>query len=297
MVLLPIVSFLLFQGRGDAVLRARIQQLLHVTLTTDDDKQKGAAEAEAKEIFTKRGLPTIGAVGDEAAYEFVLLTCMPGPPEFQKQVLRKAQEAAKRHELPADAASYCAAHIRQETVKALAKKQAPSNPALREQIERLFSVDQAVREKQGFDMRKMERTDREHQAALEGIFARYGVPTYAVAGPQAAGDFVTMIQHQPPEFRRKVLPRLKANVDAGQADPASYAMALDRTQTDAGKKQMYGNNLTCDREHPQLHVGPIEDEDHVDQRRAAIGLMRLKLYAQLVVTMSPNVCPAAPAAK
>ena len=115
-----------------------------------------------------------------------------------------------------------------------------------------------------------------------------------MVGPQAASDFVTMIQHQSPEFRRKVLPKLKANVDAGQADPGSYAMVLDRSQTDAGKKQMYGENLTCDNEHPELHIGPIEDEDHVNQRRAAIGLIRLELYAQLVVAMSPNICPAAP---
>jgi hypothetical protein len=54
-----------------------------------------------------------------------------------------------------------------------------------------------------------------------------------------------MIQHQSPEFRRKVLPKLKANVDAGQADPGSYAMVFDRSQTDTGKKQMYGENLTC----------------------------------------------------
>jgi hypothetical protein len=155
MLLLPIMSLLVPQQEGgDAVLRARIQELLHVTLTTNDDKQEEAAEAEAREIFTKRGLPTVAAVGDEAAYEFVLLTCSPGPAEFQNQVLRKAQEGAGKHEVPADAASYCAAHIRQETVKASAKKQAPSNPALRDQIERLFKVDQAVREKQGFDMKK-----------------------------------------------------------------------------------------------------------------------------------------------
>jgi hypothetical protein len=53
----------------------------------------------------------------------------------------------------------------------------------------------------------------------------------------------------------------------------------------------------ADKEHPELHTGPIEDEDHVNQRRAAIGLMRLELYAQLVVAMSPNVCLAAPEAK
>jgi hypothetical protein len=106
-----------------------------------------------------------------------------------------------------------------------------------------------------------------------------------------------MIQHQSPDFRMKVLPKLKANVKAGQADPGSYATVFDRSQTDAGKKQMYGENLTCDSEHPTLHTGPIEDERNVNQRRAAIGLMRLELYVQLVVAMTPNVCPTAPDAK
>ena len=62
-----------------------------------------------------------------------------------------------------------------------------------------------------------------------------------------------------------------ANVDVGQAAPGSYAMMLDRSQTGVGKKQVYGENLACDSKHPKLHTGPIEDEDHVNQRRAAIG--------------------------
>ena len=298
LLLLPITSLLLLQMQsGEAVLAARIQQLLHVVLTTGDERQEAAAEAEAKEIFRKRGLPRIADVGDEAAYEFVLLTCSPGPAEFQKQVLRKAREAAKRREVPVDAASYCAADVRQETQKTRAKKHAPANSELREQIEQLFKADQSVREKNEFDMERMSQIDREHSAALESIFVNYGVPTYRMVGPQAASDFIVMIQHQSPEFRMRVLPRLKANVDAGQADPGSYATVFDRSQTDAGKMQMYGENLICDSEHPKLHTGPIEDEHNVNQRRAAIGLMRLELYAQLVVAMTPNVCPAAADAK
>ena len=112
-MLLPIASFMLFQMQGsDAVLEARIHELLHAVLTTDNEKQEAAAEAEAKGIFKKRGLPTISAVGDEAAYEFVLLTCSPGPLEFQNRVLRKVREAANRGDVPADAAIYCAAHVR-----------------------------------------------------------------------------------------------------------------------------------------------------------------------------------------
>ncbi|MBZ5610557.1 MAG: hypothetical protein LAP38_20025 [Acidobacteriia bacterium] len=293
MLLLPIVSILFFQGQGgDSVLAARIRQLLHVVITTDNEKQEAAAEAEAREIFSKRGLPVIAAVGDEAAYEFVVLACLHGPEEFQKQVLRKAREGAKRHEIPPDAVIYSAAHVSQEIVKAKARKHAPADPALRDEIERLFTVDQAVREKNGFDMEKMMRTDREHAPALEAIFEKHGVPAYRMVGPQAASDFITMLQHQPPEFRRRVLPKLKANVDAGQADPRSYAQMLDRLLTDAGQKQTYGENLTCDPQHPRLHTGPIEDGAQVNRRRAAIGLVRLELYAQLVVEMSPNFCGA-----
>jgi hypothetical protein len=296
-ILLPLAGLLLLQIQGkDTALTARIQRLVHDALTTQDDKQEAAAEAEVKAIFQQYSLPGISAVGDEAAYAFVMLTCSSDSRKFQTQVLQKVSDGAKRGELPADAASYCTAHVRQETTKAVAKRRAPANPALRDEIERLFRTDQSVREKNEFDMEKMERTDREHAPALEAIFAKYGVPTYRMVGPQAASDFVTMIQHQSPEFRQKVLPKLKANVEAEEADPGSYATVYDRAQTDAGKKQMYGQNLTCDAEHPKLHTGPIEDEAHVNQRRAAIGLMRLELYTQLVVAMSPDVCPAAPAA-
>src|SRR5258708_10316657 len=200
LLLLPITGLLLFQIQGgDTVLSARIQRLLHVVLTTEDQKQEEAAEAEAKEIFRERGLPGIADVGDEAASEFVLLTCSPGPTEFQKRILREAREGVKRHVIPADAASYCAAHIRQETLKDKAKKHAPANSALREQIEQLFKADQAVREKNEFDMEKMSEADREHRAALETIFAKYAVPTYRMVVPRAAAAFVTMIQHQSPE--------------------------------------------------------------------------------------------------
>jgi hypothetical protein len=289
---LTIAALLLFQlHAADAALTARIEHLLHSALTTGDDKQEKAIEAEVRQIYKQRGLPAIADVGDKASYDFVFMICSPGG------VLDKVRAAAARHEIPADAAAYCEAHVRQESVKLEAMKHAPTEPQLRDEIERLYKVDQAVRQQNESDMEKMARTDREHAAPLEAIFAKYGVPTYRMVGPEGASDFVVMIQHQSPEFRAKVLPKLKANVEAGQADPGSYGMMFDRSQTDAGKKQMYGANLTCDTENPKLHKGPIEDEEHVDQRRAAIGLMRLELYTRLVIEMSPNVCPVTPAAK
>src|SRR6266481_1699365 len=114
-----------------------------------------------------------------------------------------------------------------------------------------------------------------------------------MVGVQAAASFVTMVQHQSPEFRRQVLPKLKANVEAGQADPGYYTMVYDRSSRDAGRNQLYGQNLECDGEDKALHETPIEDEEHVDIRRAQVGLMRVELYARTVIELSPSVCPAA----
>jgi hypothetical protein len=100
-----------------------------------------------------------------------------------------------------------------------------------------------------------------------------------------------MIQHQPPEFRRKVLPKLKANVDARQGDAEVYAMMYDRAANDEGRSQRYGENFVCDDQHPDMHPAPIEDDAHVNERRAAIGRVRLELQARVIAAaFSPSPC-------
>ena len=132
--------------------------------------------------------------------------------------------------------------------------------------------------------------DRETERPLKAIFESHGVPTYEMVGPEAASMFVVMVQHQSPDFRRQVLPRLRANVEAGQADAADYSMVYDRAASEEGRKQPYGQNLECDGEN--WHVTRIEHERDVDTRRARIGLLRLALYVRMVSDLSPGVCPA-----
>jgi hypothetical protein len=276
----------------DPALAARIPQLLHTMLTSDDESDQAAVEAEAKRILAERGLATIADVGDEAAYEFVVLTCSPGP-ALQARVLALARQALARHQLARDAVLYCEARARQQAVKDRAKAHPPTHPALRDEIQRLLVTDQAARQVKDFDVAKMAEVDRAHAGALDSIVEKYGAPTYTMVGPEAASSFVTMVQHQPPDFRRRVLPRLKANVEAGQADPGDYAMVYDRSAGDAGRKQLYGQNLVCTGESPTWRPAPIEDEGAVDIRRARIGLMRLELYVRTVVELSPAMCAAA----
>ena len=110
-----------------------------------------------------------------------------------------------------------------------------------------------------------------------------------MVGVDAAQGFLVMVQHQTPEFRQVVLPKLKTNVDAGQADAGVYAMVYDRTRRDQGKKQLYGEQLECS-QGQSLREAPIESEAAVDMRRAQLGLIRVEMYARLVRLHTPEVC-------
>lgn len=273
----------------DPALAERIERLVDTFLTSDADEKTAAVLSDARAIFEREGIPSVAKVGDAAAYGFVLINMLGQPPDFRRQFLTSVREGAARHELPEDAVAFAEARLRQTESEERYRTHTPSHPELRDQIARLLEDDQAVRQKEGFDLEKMAEADRRTAGALKAIFDRYGVPTCDMVGVQAAKDFVVMVQHQPPEFRLAVLPTLKANVDASQADPGAYAMVYDRTQRDQGRTQLYGQQLECTAGNA-LEVAPLEDVENVNIRRARLGLMRLELYARFVRLNSPDLC-------
>src|SRR5471030_1633517 len=273
----------------DTALAQRIERLVETFLTSDDNGKEASALSDARVIFEREGIPTVARVGDGAAYGFVLMNMLGQSPAFRVQFLAKVRVAATRHELPEDAVIFAEARLRQAATEERYKAQPPSHPEVRDQISRLLKEDQAVRDRAGFDPKKMEETDRRTAAPLRAIFDRYGVPAYDMVGVQATKDFVVMVQHQPAEFRREVLPKLKAKVDGGQADPGAYAMVYDRAQRDQGKNQLYGEQLEC-ASGKALKEAPIDDEANVNIRRAELGLIRVELYARLFRLHSPAMC-------
>jgi len=281
------------RGMTDPSLQEKIERLFQDVFFGDDETREALGRGKAKEIYAQRGLPTIAEVGDEAAYEFiVLLLSDKFPLAFRMEVLAKVNQEVARHEIPQDAATFYAAKLHIEKAKADAEAHPPSNAVLRDEIDRLYRADQAVRQQKGFDPQKLARIDLQHAAPLQAILNKYGVPNYVMVGPEAAGEFVIMIQHQPARFRQQVLPKLKANVDMGQADPESYALVYDRSQRDTGKKQLYGEQFECN-PGERLHPAPLADEAHVNQRRAELGLIRIEFYVRLLAETMPQFCSAA----
>ena len=63
---------------------------------------------------------------------------------------------------------------------------------------------------------------------------------------------------------------LRAAVAAGDASARDLAYLEDRVRVHNGQPQLYGTQFIYDKDELKPH--PIEDPEHLDPRRAAVGL-------------------------
>src|SRR2546421_10121694 len=95
---------------------------------------------------------------------------------------------------------------------------------------------------------------------------------------KAAGAGWMISQHGGTEFLHETLPLMETAVKKGELDPGLYATSVDRARIQDGKKQLYGSQF--DTNDGKCEPLPIEDPEHVDQRRKEIGLGPLSEYAE-----------------
>ncbi|MER5822686.1 DUF6624 domain-containing protein [Streptomyces mirabilis] len=115
--------------------------------------------------------------------------------------------------------------------------------------------------------------DADNTAALSRIVDEYGWPGFALVGEEAATAAWLLAQHADanPAFQHRALNLLAAAVDAGDADPAHLALLTDRCRVSEGLPQVYGSQYVRDTD-GQWRMHPVEDLEHLDSRRAAVGL-------------------------
>lgn len=239
-----------------------------------------AVHARVRKIYAEYGLPSSEMVGQEAVQEYVVLLSHE-PLNFLETLLPQVKRAVNAEKISETSYIYLAAQARQQNIR---KKfsGAPENSELKKQIERLFKADQAVRtHSKAWDLKQLAGRDRADGVTAHAIFAKYGLPTFSLVGPQASQEFDDVIQHQPLAFQKAVLPEMEADAKVGQVSPESYAMLLDRIESSSGQSQTYGENFICTTE-GNMKPSPIADPKHVDRRRAELGLMPLSLYSEVL---------------
>ncbi|MCB0570914.1 MAG: hypothetical protein KDC66_14160 [Phaeodactylibacter sp.] len=116
--------------------------------------------------------------------------------------------------------------------------------------------------------------DENNQIILANLFRQCGFPaTEDVGEPAMLGAFL-VLQHAPSDMRGYYFSFIEAEVKSGMLSKDLLALMTDRLLAiDHDKKQVYGTQV--------LNVGgnitvlPVRDEEHLEQRRAEVGLKPL----------------------
>ena len=119
--------------------------------------------------------------------------------------------------------------------------------------------------------------DKQNLIWLKGVVEKYGWPGKSLVGSAGAQNAWLLIQHADSDrdFQQQCLTKMEA-MPKGEVTPGNIAYLTDRVLIGTGKKQKYGTQATI--KDGKLTPSPIDDEEHVDERRKAIGLGLLTDY-------------------
>ena len=149
-------------------------------------------------------------------------------------------------------------------------------PWLRAELLAMFDEDQAARGalvmRDGMLIGEGDRVgivDRMDTARMKQIVAVYGWPGTSLVGDDGAHAAWLLVQHADEDvaFQAACLARMQSLLDTGEIAPRDYAYLYDRVALATGTKQRYGTQWG-----PGLEPFAMEDPQHIDERRASVGL-------------------------
>ncbi|HJV90323.1 MAG TPA: DUF6624 domain-containing protein [Holophagaceae bacterium] len=132
--------------------------------------------------------------------------------------------------------------------------------------------------KRAFEPRSL-AMDKANAEVLRRILDRWGWLDSRIWGQPTEDQAWLLAQHADHDvaFQKRVLGMMEALVSQGGADPMHFAYLWDRVAVNEGRPQRYGTQGRCmgpGRWEPR----PMEDPEHVDARRDAMGLPPMADY-------------------
>lgn len=114
--------------------------------------------------------------------------------------------------------------------------------------------------------------------------AKRGWPTIALVGAEASQAAAVMLVHSPDHaWQEKVLPTLLRLVDEDKIFGSDVAGLTDRILVSKNKPQRFGTQFKT--VNGQISFWPVEDEQHVDERRASYLLPPMSVYRKTLSDM------------
>jgi len=131
---------------------------------------------------------------------------------------------------------------------------------------------------------KMREADSVNLGKVRTIVDKYSWLGADQIGEQCNTAMFMVIQHSELPVQKEFLPMIREAAASGRAQPRHLALLEDRVALREGRKQRYGTQLRWDLRVNAYKLAPLEDPDHVDERRKSVGLEPLSVYlAQLGV--------------
>jgi hypothetical protein len=120
---------------------------------------------------------------------------------------------------------------------------------------------------------RMEELHKRNATRMRAIIARHGWPGKSLVGEEASDAAWMIVQHDigEPEFMRSMLNVFRQEAARGELQPKWVALTEDRIRMFEGRPQLYATNMNWN-ERGELDLGGVEDPDHLDERRASVGL-------------------------
>lgn len=174
----------------------------------------------------------------------------------------------------------------------VAKIEAGYNKPVKDELEGIYTTDQGNRikyinaQKQfGFKhptvdslVKVMNHDDSLNNLRVIKILDKYGWLGEDEIGNKGNLTLFLVIQHSDLNVQQKYLPMMRLAVKNGKAKASSLALLEDRVALGEGKKQTYGSQIGMNQAKNITYVLPLIDPDHVDERRATVGLGPLADY-------------------
>jgi hypothetical protein len=158
---------------------------------------------------------------------------------------------------------------------------------LRAELLRRMAVDQAARH--ALDAKAMAAADGENLPWLRQVITDVGWPGKSLVGGDGAHAAWLLAQHadSDPAFQRQCLDLLTAALERGEATAVEQAYLTDRVLLHEGKPQEYGTQAIA--RDGRFEARKLRDPNHVDQRRASVGLGSLAEYlAEMAEHLAPE---------
>ena len=153
------------------------------------------------------------------------------------------------------------------------------NKELQEELAAMYHKDQEIKRRGEKD----EGTSKKHTERMKDILKKYGWPGKSLVDFHGFNAAWLLVQHSDHdvEFQKEALRLMEEAVKKGEALKVNLAYLTDRVRVNSGKPQLFGTQFHTN-EKGELTPCPIEDTEHLDERRRKLELESFKEYEEKV---------------